>query len=76
MFRLLPSDISKWRRERTPPKSSPTWIQGKWIKDVVEEISATITVDTNVVRNIEIPVKGYMTAPKILKAKVFDFGKV
>jgi len=42
----------------------------------VEQIDAKITIKTNTVDKIEIPVKAYITEPRIVPIKDIDFGKV
>lgn len=42
----------------------------------MEEIKAKVTIKTNLVDQIEIPVKAYITEPKIVPMKDIDFGRV
>lgn len=69
-------DIAAWRAKRFTTKLPPQWIGGKWVRDVIEEINATVTIKTNIADAILVPVKAYIVEPKILTIKDIDFGKV
>ena len=69
-------DIAAWRAKRFTTKLPPQWIGGKWVRDVIEEINATVTIKTNIADRIEVPVKAFVVEPKILPIKDIDFGKV
>ena len=69
-------EIAAWRAKRFTTKLPPQWIGGKWVRDVIEEINATVTIKTNIADAIEVPVKAYIVELKILPIKDIDFGKV
>jgi hypothetical protein len=69
-------DIAAWRAKRFQVKLPPQLINGRWIKDIVEEINAKVTISTSVVDDIEIPIKAFISEPRILPLKDLDFGKV
>lgn len=54
----------------------PTWIENNWIYGVIENIHAIVTVKTNIVGSIQIPVTASVTKPKILKERYIDFGGI
>ena len=51
----------------------PTWVCGNWIQGVIDHIKATVTVKTNIIGSIEIPVSAKVTKPKILNDRFIDF---
>ena len=63
-------DVALWRSK----KQKSLTAAGTWDSDVIEDIQATITIKTNIVDQIEVPVQGFVTEPKILRAKTLDFG--
>lgn len=46
------------------------------MKDIVEQIDARVTIKTNIVEKVEIPVKAFITEPRIVPVKDIDFGKI
>jgi hypothetical protein len=42
--------------------------------DVLEEIDCKVTIKTNVLDQISVPVKAVVTKPTIIKEKMLDFG--
>ena len=69
-------DVSLWRSYQSQSLTSPTWIEGNWIQGVIEDIHAEITIKTNIVSSIKIPVTAYVTKPRILVDRFIDFGGV
>lgn len=65
-------DVALWRSKKQKSLTMP----GTWSSDIIEDIQATITIKTNIVDQIEVPVRGFITEPKILGAKTIDFGQV
>ena len=61
-----------WRSKKQKSKE----IYNKSDAEILERIEAKLTIKTNIVDQIEIPVHGFITEPKILHAKSIDFGKV
>jgi hypothetical protein len=69
-------DIAAWRTKRFQVKNPPMYFQGRWLRDVIEPIEATVTIKTSIVDKIEIPVRAFLVEPRILVVKDIDFGKV
>lgn len=68
--------MALWRSYQSKSLNSPTWIEGNWIQGVIEDIRAIVTVKTNIVGTIQIPVLAYVTKPRILIDRFVDFGGV
>jgi len=69
-------DIAAWRKKRFQKTLPPFFVNGKMNRDIVEEINAKVTIKTNIVDKIEVPVKAFVEKPKILPQVDIDFGKV
>lgn len=67
-------DVALWRSYQSQNLMLPTWIEGNWIQGVIEDIHAVVTVKTNIVGSIQIPVSAQVTKPKIISDRFFDFG--
>lgn len=65
-------DIALWRSKKQKSKE----IYSKSDAGILEKIDAKLTIKTNIVDQIEVPVRGFVTEPKILHAKSIDFGEV
>ena len=65
-------DIALWRSKKQKSKE----IYSKSDAEILEQIEAKLTIKTNIVDQIEVPVRGYITEPKILHTKEIDFGEV
>ena len=59
-------DVAAWRSKRFSSKLPPQWIGNRWLRDVVEVIDAKVTIKSNVVDKLEVPVKAFIVEPKIL----------
>ena len=67
-------DVALYRGHKNAKLLQPIWINDD--NDVIEEISAVLTVETSVVDSIEIPVTATVVRPEILSESLIDFGSV
>ena len=67
-------DVALYRGHQNAKLLQPIWINDD--NDVIEEISAVLTVETSVVDSIEIPVTATVVRPEILSESLIDFGSV
>ena len=73
---MTEDDVALWRSYMSQSVTPPTWIEKDWISGIIEDIHAVVTIKTNIVGSIEVPVSAHVTKPKILMNRFIDFGGV
>ena len=66
------NDIALWRSFNQQLKTTMKY--GPDSMDVLEEIDCKVTIKTNVLDQINIPVKAVVAKPSIIKERILDFG--